>query len=129
MPPTGGDRGEGRRLRVVVDGGRSLLDRVFDSLSHPRRRCVLYYLRDQETVAVDDLAATVAAWERGVPEEAVSEETTRRVHADLRHVHLPKLERNGLLEYDSRSGTVRYGVQPDALDEFLDAVIGFEEPP
>lgn len=129
MPPTGDDGGWDRRLRAVVDGGHSLLDRVFDSLSHPRRRCVLYSLRDHETVAVDDLSATVAAWERGVPEEAVSEATSGRVHADLRHVHLPKLERDGFLEYDSRSGTVRYGVQPDVLDEFLDVAIGFEEPP
>lgn len=129
MPLTGG-RGEGdRKLRVVVDGGHSLLDRIFESLSHPRRRCVLYCLRDQEPRAVADLATEVAAWEQGVPVGEVSEATSRRIQADLRHVHLPKLEDDKLLEYDFRSGTVRYGTRSDALDEFVDLATEFEEPP
>lgn len=129
MPPTGGHGAGDGQLRVVVDGGRSLLDRIFESLSHPRRRCILYSLRDDGPAAVADLAAEVAAWEQGVPVEEVSEATSRRVQADLRHVHLPKLEDDKLLEYDFRSGTARYDDQTDALDEFVELAAEFEEPP
>lgn len=114
---------------MVEDGGHSLLNRIFGGLSHPRRRCILYSLRKKGTAAVADLAATVAAWEQDVPVGEVSDATSRRVQADLRHVHLPKLENDGFLEYDFRSSTVRYDSQPDALDEFIDLASRFEEPP
>jgi len=39
----------------------------------------------------------------------------------LRHSHLPKLEDAGLVEYDSRSETVRYWSQP-SLEELLEHV-------
>lgn len=105
---------------MAGDGGRSLLDRIFGALSNARRRFVLYQVRERGPTDEADLATVVAAWEQGVPAEAVSAETSREVRIDLRHVHLPKLEDYGLVEYDRRSGTVCYSYPPNVLDDIVD---------
>lgn len=122
--------GIGNRKRTPAsDGGRSLLTRIFGVLSHPRRRYVLYYLRDRETVRTGELAERVAAWERDQSVDEVAGGDVERVETDLRHTHLPKLADYGLVEYDSRSDTVRYVHSPALLDEALDLTASFENPP
>lgn len=129
MVTDGGDRDERGRPVVVGDGGRSLLTRVFGSLSHPRRRCVLYYLRECDQAEAEDLALAVIAWEQGIPKENISTEDRKDVQAELRHIHLPKLEDYRLVEYDSRSGTVSYSYPPEILDDIIDFAMKVEEPP
>lgn len=121
---------EGEQQRVVVgDGGPTLLDRIFRSLAHPRRRCVLYYMREEQQADLDGVAAVVAAWEEDVETDDVSAETREQIRLELCHVHLPKLKDYGLVEYDHRSETVRYNCPPDALDEVVDIAATIEEPP
>lgn len=127
--PQGGDGEGGRGGRAVEDGGRSLLTRIFGALSHPRRRCVLYVVRDQGPTEGADLARRVAARERDVSVDAVSDVASNRVRVDLRHVHLPKLEDYGFVEYDRRSGTVRYSYLPTVLDELIDLAERFDGSP
>lgn len=114
---------------VGTDGGHSLLTRVFGSLSDPRRRGVLYYLRDSGQADVEDLACALAAWEREVACEDVAEEVSQRVRADLRHVHLPKLEDYRIVDFDARSGTVSYGHPPDVLEDVIDIAATVEDQP
>lgn len=45
----------------------------------------------------------------------------RRLTQQLAHCHVPKLEAHGVLEFDSRSGAIRYR-QPDRLETVLDAL-------
>lgn len=76
------------------------VDRVFDAFGHYRRRFVLRYLKQQPSpVALDRLAAAVTAWEFDATEDFPAEEYGR-VRATLHHVHLPKLARAGLADYD-----------------------------
>lgn len=114
--------------RMGRTGGNAVVDRIFESLSHPRRRCVLYHLKDHGSSDVADLAALVAGWERGIPPADVPPETCGQVQADLRHVHLPKLADERLVEYDPRSHSVSYD-PPRGLDEFVNLATAFEAPP
>jgi DNA-binding transcriptional ArsR family regulator len=112
---------------VLSDGGESVLSRVFGALSHQRRRYALYYLRDNEQVQVDELACQIAAWEWNVPTHEVSDEATDRVHSELVHTHLPKLDDYGLVDYDQRSGDIGYTYPPSILDDVLQLAATIED--
>jgi DNA-binding transcriptional ArsR family regulator len=80
-------------------------DDLFDALSHARRRAVLSYLHDAD----DDVAAVSELVDRVTRQEADRTGDRREtVAVALYHKHLPKLAAAELLDYDSRSGTVRY---------------------
>lgn len=97
----------------------SELDSMFEALSVARRRYVLYYLADRPDEAVDlvDLIDHV----RMVEQAEGTAETTRqeRIRIDLHHSHLPKLDAMGVIDYDGRSGTVRYRSRP-TFEDWLD---------
>ncbi|MFH5802116.1 hypothetical protein [Haladaptatus sp. CMAA 1911] len=79
------------------------LGTAFELLANPMRRQVIYYLRepDQHVASVDELIECVHA-------ETSVVNSPERVRAKLIHRHLPKLADHGVIEFDSRSGTVRY---------------------
>lgn len=92
------------------------LDRTLDALSHRRRRRALYELRDADgAVAVEELADAIA-------DDAAREQ----VVASLHHQHLPKLADAGLVDYDGRSGDVRYE-GGDLIESWLDRLAAVEE--
>lgn len=113
---------------AASDGGESLPSRIFGALVHPRRRYVLYYLRDRDRAQTDDLAVQITAWERDVRIEDAPAEASERVHAELVQSHLPKLDDYGFVEYDRRSGAVRYTYPPSLLDDAIELADTFESP-
>lgn len=82
------------------------LDDLLEVLADQRRRCLLAYLLDRDAAAAsfeDVTDGVLAELERrgdGRPKREV-------IAADLRHRHLPRLADVGVLEYDSRSRTIR----------------------
>lgn len=104
------------------------LSEIFDALAHERRRYALYHLQEHERAQLQAVAERVAAWERDCPPDELSSETCDRIENELYHVHLPKLEAAALVEYDSRSGAIRFRDPPDALDSLLE-ICGRAEPP
>lgn len=86
------------------------VDDLFDALSNRRRRYVLSYLQnlDDDAAELSELTAGVLARGTGRTDDRGDEVATT-----LHHVHLPKLAKCGLVDYDSRSGTVRYSRHPD----------------
>lgn len=121
--------GDHAEVRVVEDGGKALLTRIFGALSHRRRRYVVYYLRDEEEATVTELARIVVAAERGIPREEVPEDALEPVKTDLVHTHLPKLEDFKITEYDPRSEAVCYTHRPNVLDEIVDVAVTIEHHP
>lgn len=115
-------------MPAFSDGGESLPSRVFGALIHPRRRYVLYYLRDCNGAQIDDLAVQITAWERDIRIEDVPPETSERVHAELVQSHLPKLEDYGFVEYDRRSNAVHYTYPPTLLDDVIELAATIESP-
>jgi hypothetical protein len=94
------------------------LDTVFDLLSDQRRRYVLYHLVNaaDDTVDYEDLAEQVAVWEAGGDP---SDEHVERVATDLYHSHLPKLTESNVVDFDQRSGDVRFWGQP-TVEEYAE---------
>ena len=79
---------------------------MHDVLSDPRRRAVLYYLREFENPAdVDDLVDRILAWcPDGNSSDGTPSDSTR---ARLLNDHVRRMEAFGLLAYDPDRETVR----------------------
>jgi hypothetical protein len=94
-------------------------DQTFDLVSVPRRRTLLYHLKDQEsgTLSLEELVEAVARRERAIPARETPE-STDAVRVSLVHSHVPKLADLGILEYDTESSTIEYHANP-ALESFL----------
>ncbi len=81
------------------------LDEMFDVLTHPYRRYVLYYLRTHsEAVDIETLSAMLANELEG-PSATAERKTPEDIQIALHHIHLPKLADVGLITFahDQRS--------------------------
>ena len=105
---------------------RPFIDDVFGALADWRRRevCRFFVETDVETASVDDLALLVAGCRPG------DAEGPSPAHGDLvaalEERHLPRLDAVGVIDYDPRSGTVRYRGQP-TLEKWLEHVTAVDD--
>lgn len=123
------DQGIQQETPIVSDGGTSLPTRIFGALAHQRRRCVLYYLRDNEQASIDDLASHLTALEQDTPRNEMTPEAIKQVKTTLIQIHLPKLDDYGLIDYDRRSETVCYTYPPGLLNDALDIAMTIDNYP
>ena len=101
-------------------GGTSRGD-VFDLLSNQRRRYAIHYLkREDEPVALGELAEHVAAWELGKEVEELTSTERKRIYTSLQQTHLPTLERAEMIEFDQR--TIELTENARDLEVYLDVV-------
>ncbi len=97
-------------------------DVVFELLSSPRRRYILYYLRQsEEAVELTTLAEQVAAWENETDVDNITEQERKRVYVSLYQTHIPRLDEAGVIEYDKDSGMVALASQAREIDNYLDS--------
>jgi hypothetical protein len=95
-------------------------DEVFDLLSSPRRRYVLYYLRDTGgEIDLTTLAEEVAAWENETAVEDLTQQERKRVYVSLYQTHIPRLVDAGLVDHDTDAGTVTLGEEAGEIDRYL----------
>lgn len=98
---------------------------IYDCLARPRRRYVLYRLKEvAEPLALADLAADVTDWEAETARADISDETVKDVYMSLYHNYVQKLNEANLVEYDQERDTVELSEFPDVLgdgDQFLSA--------
>ncbi|SNZ16932.1 hypothetical protein SAMN06269185_2818 [Natronoarchaeum philippinense] len=95
-------------------------DVVFDLLSSPRRRFVLYYLNQVDgEIEIGELADEVAAWENETAVDDLTSQQRKRVYVSLYQTHVPKMEDAGIIEYDSDGGTVALADQADDISAYL----------
>jgi len=75
-------------------------DTVLHLLADERRRSVLNHLMEngEKAVEIEDLVAATTD----------TEESSEQVSIELHHVHLPRLAEEGIIDFDARSGSVRY---------------------
>lgn len=94
---------------------------VFDALADDRRRAILDSLRREsaDELTVDALCDAVASRLDG---PTIDRDDLRIA---LRHQHVPKLETAGLVDYDPRTGRVRYRGD-SLLERCLDLVAAHE---
>ena len=94
------------------------LDDIFHLLQNSRRRDTIEYLRahsDQEAFEMREMATQVAAWENDKPIEEITSTERQRVYISLYQSHLPKLDEEGIIDYNQSRGIVR----PNALLEYV----------
>lgn len=98
------------------------LDTVFDCLRAARRRYLLYYLSTMEgpVTSVEEVVEAVRGYE-AAGSETDDPSPRQSVRIDLIHAHIPRLDAMGVLNYDARTGTIRFHGD-DPLEEWLDRI-------
>ncbi|MCO8247082.1 MULTISPECIES: hypothetical protein [unclassified Haladaptatus] len=66
-----------------------------------------------------DLAEQVAAWENETTVQALTSDERQRVYIPLYQSHLPKLDEEGIIEYNQSRGTIERTELADQLDRYL----------
>jgi hypothetical protein len=101
------------------------IDEVFDVLADWRRREICQFFMDTTTTtaSVDDLAMLVAGCR---PESVSADRSHESVVIGLQEKHLPKLAAAGVVDFDRRSGTVRYRGQP-TVEKWVEHVVAIDE--
>lgn len=97
---------------------------AFDVLSSQRRRYVLHHLLGDEAGESElrDLTTQIAAWENDTDPQSVTSKQRMRVYTALRQSHLPKMDREGVVEFDPVSGDVELTEEAQQLEVYLDVV-------
>lgn len=90
-----------------------MVDQLLDTLSDNLQRELIHYFENVTTDEIASLDEVVAHIDQRVP--GTNPENLRTT---LHHAHLPKLTGRGWIEYDSRSGDIRYRGH-DAAEELL----------
>jgi len=97
-------------------------DVVFDILSSPRRRYVLYRLRVADgPIELTELAEQVAAWENNTDPDQITEQERKRVYVSLYQTHIPRLDEVSIVRYDKDSGEIELAEDATEIDEYLTA--------
>ena len=100
---------------------------IFEVLRNQRRRYVLQYLKqDGSPVELGDLAQQVAAWEYETTLEEVTPEQRKRVYTTLQQTHLPKMDKAGILTFDSDAGVIEPADLLGDVSIYLEIVPGSE---
>ena len=93
------------------------LDETLRLLADERRREMIYALDRAETdsFTYDEVVDAVAE-NGGLPQDHRD-----RLEVEMTHVHLPKMDENGLIEYDEEEEVITY--DPDEeIEELMDVV-------
>lgn len=120
------DRRGGEPERNLSDTGESLDSPltpsvVFGILADKRHRFVLYLLEARGgTVALDELATEIAAWENDTRPELITKEMESRVHNRLFHAGIPKLAEYGLVTHTKDSEAVTLTQLGEQLEAYLE---------
>ncbi|WP_049972109.1 DUF7344 domain-containing protein [Haladaptatus cibarius] len=97
-------------------------DKIFHILQTQRRRDALRYLKDTDgPIEMRDLAEQVAAWENDTTVRKLSSNERQRVYIALYQSHLPKLDNEGIIDYNKSRGIVERGPLADQFDPYLNA--------
>lgn len=98
---------------------QSKLETLLPVLTSRRRRYALYYLQKQEVTDLESLAPYLASIERDVAVSALSDDEIARIESQLTHGDLPALADAQLIDFDRRSGAIRYSAPPPLLEALL----------
>ncbi|SFS47866.1 DUF7344 domain-containing protein [Halostagnicola kamekurae] len=96
---------------------------AYQALSNKRRRFIVHYLlRERTPVSLRTLSKQVAAWENAVPPSQVTSKQRKRAYTALHQAHLPKLDKMGIIEYDTREMVAHPTAKLETLQVYIDVV-------
>lgn len=105
-----------------ADGPGEQLDQddVFHILQCRRRRLVLKYMQERDGPAdMRDVTERIAAVENDTTVAQLRSQERQRVYIALYQSHLPKMDRDGVVDYDQDRGTVERTARTDAFEPYL----------
>lgn len=118
-----------------TDGGRTerqrrreRLDVLLTVLSNHRRRETLYYLRERDVAELDELCRYLVEASSETPTTSVTDDRLERTKTAVVHTDLPMLREAGVIDFDSRTETVRYRRPPKRLRTLLRTCSELEDP-
>lgn len=96
-------------------------DIVFGTLKNSRRREALRFIRDAGgDSTMRDLSEHIAAIENEIPVGQISSKQRKRVYVSLYQVHLPSMDRDGVVVFNKGRGTVELTEPAAELYPYLD---------
>lgn len=96
-------------------------DDIFHLLQTSRRRETLRYLLEANgPVKMRDVAEHVAAREHGTTVKQLRSTQRQRVYIPLYQSHLPKLDKNGVIDYDQSRGVISPGAHLELFRPYLE---------
>lgn len=99
------------------DSGELAVDAVFDAMADQLRRHVIRCLPEEgHAVGLSELAWAVAEVEAAESGTDIAPETVTDIETSLYHLHVPKLEAAGVVEYDQDRNLVRVSTGADQFD-------------
>lgn len=102
-------------------------DTVLDLCRDPHRRIVLaVLLEEQRSLTVNDLTKTILKYNHRTLVTEVPKEVLTKIQLSLYHVHIPKLEREGVIEYDRERQQIEPTERFDQLYPHLSAIIDLD---
>ncbi len=108
-------------------------DTVFDLCENQHCRIVLGALvHEQRSLTINDLTEAIVKNNHHVPVTEIPEEDMSELQTSLYHLHLPKIESAGLIEYDHERGRVEPTAQLEQVEAPLSVLIEADpslEPP
>ncbi|MFC4543821.1 hypothetical protein ACFO5R_17995 [Halosolutus amylolyticus] len=102
-----------------ADPDRATIDHGFVALRNQERRYALYFLLEQETASVAELADVVVGWMGASTNGMATRRERDRAYRTLVHQHVPVLVEFGIVDYDGGTKTVSMTPCPDAIREFV----------
>lgn len=82
-------------------------DHFYRALASTQRRRVLYYLLEENTSTVEELATILCGWKATETKTMQTPADRRELLVELSHNHLPQLAEAGLIAYESQTGSVK----------------------
>jgi hypothetical protein len=102
---------------------------MFELLSNRRRRFVLHYLQQNGRDAeLGQLAEQIAAWENETAVTEVDAADRKSAYTTLQQFHLPKMDEEGLVEFDERAKEVSLTEAAADANVYLEVVDGNDIP-
>lgn len=97
---------------------------IHDLLRNERRRQVIKHLQDTVgTTTLRDLSERIAEYETG--ESPPPKNIRNSVYNSLHQTHLPKLDRRGIVDYDSDRKTIRLTGNARSVDVYMEIVTDY----
>ncbi len=97
---------------------------IHDLLRNERRRQVIKHLQGTVgSTTLRDLAETIA--ERECGQSPPPKDVRDSVYNSLHQTHLPKLDRNGIVEYDANRKTIRLTENARSVDVYMDIATAY----
>jgi len=93
-------------------------------IENERRRMVVFAIAeaDADQMGVGGLAEAIASAENEMVPAALSGAERKSVYNSLNRVHLPKLDKMGIVDYDDDRKTIEKGPAADAMLQILNIV-------